>query len=117
MRVHMSPAAAAFISGHGGQLWVWAARPRMCCSATAWMRAATTAPDGVAGFEIIAVPGTEPPGSAQAGSGLPGTGQPVLRVHVRRAAGQLPDVLEIDITGRHSPRVAAYWDGCLMAMV
>jgi len=50
-------------------------------------------------------------------SGLPGTGQPVLRVHVRRAAGQLPDVLEIDITGRRSPRVAAYWDGCLMAMV
>jgi hypothetical protein len=102
MRVCISPAAAAFVGGHGGQLWVWAARPRLCCSATAWMRAATAAPDGLSGFETVDVPGT---------------GQPGLRVHVRPAAGQLPDVLEIDITGRRSPRVAAYWDGCLMAMV
>jgi hypothetical protein len=103
MRVCISTAAAAFVGGHGGQLWVWAARPQLCCSATAWMRAATIAPDGLSGFETVDVSGT----------GLPCA----VRVHVRRAAGQLPDVLEIDITGRRSPRVAAYWDGCLMAMV
>ena len=29
----------------------------------------------------------------------------------------LPDVLEIGLRGRRRPRVEAYWDGCLMAMV
>ena len=27
-----------------------------------------------------------------------------------------PEVLEIAIEGRRRPKVAAYWDGCLMAM-
>jgi hypothetical protein len=35
---------------------------------------------------------------------------------MRLAGGQRPDVLEIAIEGKRRPKVAAYWDGCLMAM-
>jgi len=35
-----------------------------------------------------------------------------------RGAGRLrPDVLEIGLRGRCRPKLAAYWDGCPMAMV
>jgi hypothetical protein len=40
-----------------------------------------------------------------------------VRVWFRGVGGQLPDVLEIGMRGRRHPRVEAYWDGCLMAMV
>jgi hypothetical protein len=97
VRIQVSPEAAAFIGANGGQLWVWAARPRMCCSGSpAWMHAATAEPDGVHGFTSAEVRG--------------------LRLHFRPVAGQQPDVLEVDMTGGRHPKVAAYWDGCLMAM-
>ncbi len=105
MRIQISSLAAALVAAQGGELWVWAARPRLCCSATAWMKAATVRPEGISGFEVTGVPWPAD------------TDQPGLRVHIRPAGGQLPDVLEIDITGRRSPHVAAYWDGCIMAMV
>jgi hypothetical protein len=101
VRVQISPGAAEFVAANGGQLWVWAARPRLCCSGSpAWMRAALTAPDGVTGFVTV-----DP---ADAGG---------VRIRYRPTAGQRPDVLEIGLTGGRRPRVAAYWDGCLMAMV
>jgi hypothetical protein len=101
MRVQVSGEAADFVAANGGQLWVWAARPRMCCSgAPAWMHAATTPPDGLAGFTQISV------------AALP----PGLTVYFRAVGGLRPDVLEIAIQSRRHPKVAAYWDGCVMAM-
>ncbi len=96
--IDISSDAAAFVREHGGRLWIWAARPRMCCSgAPAWMHAATEAPDGLYGFSPAL------------------TGE--VQVLFRGVGGLLPDVLEIGLHGRRRPRVAAYWDGCLMAMV
>ena len=40
-----------------------------------------------------------------------------VQVWFRGVGGQRPDVLEIGVRGRRRPKVAAYWDGCLMAMV
>jgi hypothetical protein len=54
VRVDVSPEAAEFVRERGGQVWVWAARPRMCClGAPAYMYAATTAPEGVSGFSSL----------------------------------------------------------------
>ena len=102
VQVSMSTEAAALISADGGKLWVWAAYPRMCCAgAPAWMHAATTPPAGLAGFTAVGAE-TLPAG---------------VTMYFRATAGQCPDVLEIAIEGRRRPKVAAYWDGCLMAMV
>jgi hypothetical protein len=101
MRVQVSSEAAELVATNGGQLWVWAARPRMCCyGAPAWMHAATTPPAGLSDFAPV-------PAAA-----LP----PGLTVYFRALGGMRPDVLEIAIEGRRRPKVAAYWDGCLMAM-
>jgi len=97
MRVQASPDAAEFVRAHGGTLWVWAARPRICCSGTAYMRAATAAPPGRSGFTLLPADGLELWFRAPAG-------------------GLLPDVLEIGLKGRRHPRVEAYWDGCLFAL-
>jgi hypothetical protein len=99
--VDISAAAAAAIAADGGRLWVWAARPRMCCAGSpAWMHAATAPPVGLSGFAPV------PGGIAPAG----------VQVYFRPAGGLRPDVLEIALTGRRRPKVTAYWDGCLMAM-
>jgi hypothetical protein len=101
VRVEISSDAADFIGANGGELWVWAARPRMCCGGTpALMRAATAPPAGVIAFMTVPVPQASVP----------------LTLHFRPTAGMQPDVLEIALTGRRHPRVAAYWDGCVMAM-
>jgi len=98
VRVTVSSDAAEFVRARGGRLWVWAAHPRMCCSgAPAWMHAATEPPPGLAGFSQVA-------------------GDDVL-VWFRDVGGLRPDVLEIGLRGTRRPRVEAYWDGCLMAMV
>jgi hypothetical protein len=100
VRVDISAAAADYIASHGGHVWVWAAHPRLCCAgAPAWMHAAVTAPDGLSGFRQL---------SSEAPRGL--------TVHFRTVAGQQPDVLELDMEGRRRTKVAAYWDGCVMAM-
>ena len=97
VRVEVSPEAADFIRAHGGRLWVWAARPRMCCQGTpAYMYAATGPPPGVSGF-----------------SPAPAAGLDIL---FRAPAGRVPDVLEIGLHGRRRPRVEAYWDGRLIAL-
>lgn len=96
----MSAAAADFIACHGSQVWVWASYPRLCCAGSpAWMHAAVAVPDGLTGFSQL---------SADA---VPG-----LTIYFRAVAGQQPDVLELGMEGRRRPKVAAYWDGCLMAM-
>jgi len=96
--VEISADAADFVSGRGGALWVWAAHARMCCSgAPAWMRAATAPPRGLSGFSPVAADG--------------------LQVWFRGVGSRMPDVLEIGLRGTRRPRVEAYWDGCLMAMV
>lgn len=98
MRVDISPGATGYVAGHGGRLWVWAARPRLCCSgAPAWMHASTGQPADTAGFCAV---------YSAAG----------VIVYFRPLAGLRPDVLEIAISGRRHPKVAGYWDGCLMAM-
>jgi hypothetical protein len=99
--VEISDEAAGFVAANGGRLWVWAARPRVCCSGSpAWMRAATAPPQGLAGFTEV------PPAPALAG----------LVVYFRGVGGLRPDVLQIEMHGKRRPGVAAYWDGCLMAM-
>jgi hypothetical protein len=98
MRVEISDAAAQFVAEGGGRLWVWAAYPRVCCSGTpAWMHAATEPPSGLTGFSPVTAAG--------------------VQILFRGVGGRLPDVLEIGLRGRHRPRIEAYWDGCLMAMV
>ena len=100
VRVDVSAAAADYIASHGGQVWVWAAYAQMCCAGSpAWMHAAMAPPDGVTGFRQ-----------------LPADAAPGLRIYFRPLGGQQPDVLELGIKGRRRPKVAAYWDGCLMAM-
>ena len=100
MLVKVSADAADFASSRGGKLWVWAAHPRICCSGSpAWMHAATEPPTGLSGFSEVA--------AADGG----------VRIWFRGAGERLPDVLEIGLRGRRRPRVEAYWDGCLMAMV
>lgn len=83
------------------------------------MHAATAEPDRISGFtsataEPDCLAGCTAADSQDFGqaAGLAG-----LRVYFRPMAAQRPDVLEIGLTGRRRPRVAAYWDGCLMAMV
>jgi hypothetical protein len=99
MRADVSAEAADFVRGHGGRLWVWAARPAVCCAGTpAYLQAATEPPPGLSGF--CAVP------SAEAG----------VQIWFRAPAGRFPDVLEIGMRGRRRPGVAAYWDGCLFAL-
>ena len=99
MRVEVSPEAALLLRELGGRLWVWAARPRMCCWGTpAYMQAATERPQGLSGFRLVLQ-----------------TGQDGVEVWFRAPGGRVPDVLEIGLRGRRRPRVEAYWDGCQIA--
>jgi hypothetical protein len=93
MRVDVSADAAEFVRAQGGQLWVWAARPRMCCGGSpAYLHAATAAPSELRGFRQVRSTG--------------------LDLWFRAPAGRLPDFLEIGVRGKRHPRVEAYWDGC-----
>jgi hypothetical protein len=93
MRVDVSADAAEFVREQGGQLWVWAARPRMCCGGSpAYLHAATAPPSGLRGFSQVRSAG--------------------LDLWFRAPAGRRPDFLEIGLRGRRRPRVEAYWDGC-----
>jgi hypothetical protein len=98
MLVKISTDAVGLVLASGGRLWVWAAHPRMCCSgAPAWMHAATEPPPGLSGFSRVPAEGVE--------------------IWFRGVGDHRPDVLEIGLRGTRRPRVEAYWDGCLMAMV
>jgi hypothetical protein len=103
VQVQISPEAAVIVRANGGDLWIWAARSRMCCGgAPAWMHAAFSQPDGPTGFTPVET----------ADRSLAG-----IRILFRPLGGGLsPDVLEIGLHGRRRPKVQAYWDGCLMAM-
>jgi hypothetical protein len=98
VRVQISQEAAQFARANGGQVWVWADR-QACCGALAWMHAATKPPKSLSGFVMLDASGTES-----------------LDVYFRAVGGQWPEVLEIGLEGRRRPKIAAYWDGCLMAM-
>jgi hypothetical protein len=97
VRVSVSAEAAEFVRGRGGQLWVWVARPRVCCGGTpAFMHTAMTPPPGLPGFTLVRAAG--------------------LDLWFRAPAGRLPEVMEIGLRGRRRPRVEAYWDGCRYAL-
>jgi hypothetical protein len=97
MRVEVSPEAAKMIRESGGRLWVWAARPRVCCCGTpAYVHAAAERPPGLSGFSLVSQAGAE--------------------IWFRVPAGRVPDVLEVGLRGRRRPRVEAYWDGCRIAL-
>jgi hypothetical protein len=97
VQVDLSPQAEAFISAHGGRLWVWAAAPRMCCAgAPSYMHAALQPPAGLLGFRRIPAAG--------------------LELWFRGPASASPEVLEIGMRGKRHPKVEAYWDGCLFAL-
>ncbi len=97
MRVEASGEAVDFVCARGGRLWVWAARPRVCCQGTpAYMHAATQAPSGLSGFSHVHAAGID--------------------VFFRAPAGRSPEVLEIGLRGRRRPRVEAYWDGLRIAV-
>jgi hypothetical protein len=96
VRVDVSAEAGEFVRAQGGRLWIWAARPRVCCWGTpAYMHAATSPPPGLSGFRPVRSAG--------------------LEVWFRAPAGRRPDILEIGLRGRRRPRVEAYWDGCRFA--
>jgi hypothetical protein len=97
MQVETSREAADFVRARGGKLWVWAARPRLCCQgAGADMYAATQEPSGLSGFIRVQASGID--------------------VFFRPRAGRSPEVLEIGLRGRRRPRVEAYWDGLRVAL-
>jgi len=97
VRVEVSPEAAEFVRGQGGRLWVWAARPRVCCWGTpAYLFTATEAPSDLDGFRPAGVGG--------------------LEVWYRIRGDRRPDVLEIELRGKRRPHVEAYWDGCVYAL-
>ena len=97
MQVELSLEAAALVRQRGGRLWVWAARPRLCCWGTpAYMHAATERPPDLSGFRPV--PHDE------------------VELWFRAPGGRVPDVLEIGVHGRRRPRVEAYWDGCRIAL-
>jgi hypothetical protein len=97
MRVEVSPEAAGLIRQRGGRLWVWAARPAMCCGGTpAYMHAATEQPSSLSGFTLVS--------------------RQEVAIWFRAPAGRLPELLEIGVRGRRRPRVEAYWDGCLIML-
>jgi hypothetical protein len=97
VRVEVSTQAGEFVRCQGGQLWVWVARPRVCCGGTpAFMHAAAVPPPGLSGFGLVRSAG--------------------LDIWFRAPAGRLPDVLEIGLRGRRRPQVCAYWDGCSFAL-
>jgi len=97
MRVEVSPEAAKMVRESGGQLWVWAAQPRVCCLGTpAYMHAATERPPGLSGFSPVSQAGVE--------------------IWFRALADRVPDVLKVGLRGRRRPRVEAYWDGCRFAL-
>ena len=95
----MSNDAVGFVHGRGGELWVWAAHARMCCSGSPGVDARRNRAAGRP-VRVRQVP-------ADGG----------VRVWFRGVGDLLPDVLEIGLRGSRRPRVEAYWDGCLMAMV
>jgi hypothetical protein len=98
VEVAVSSDAADFVQQRGGRLWVWAAYGRVCCAGSPpWMHASTEPPPGLSGFSPVPADG--------------------VQVWFRGVGGRWPDVLEIGLRGRRRPKVAAYWDGCLMAMV
>ena len=100
VQVRISSDATELVQRRGGRLWVWAAYGKLCCAGSpAWMHAATEPPPDVSGFRPVA------------------GGDDGVQVWFRGVGGQWPDVLEIGLRGRRRPKVAAYWDGCLMAMV
>jgi hypothetical protein len=97
VRVEVSPEAEEFVRGQGGQVWVWAARPRLCCGGTpTYMYAATKPPSDPSEFRPLYAAG--------------------LEVWYRIPGGRRPEVLEIGMHGRRRPRVEAYWDGCIYAL-
>jgi hypothetical protein len=97
VRVEVSPEAEEFVRGRGGQVWVWSARPRMCCWGTpAYMYAATEPPSDPSGFRPVQAAG--------------------LDVWCRIPGGRRPEVLEIGLRGKRRPHVEAYWDGCIYAL-
>jgi hypothetical protein len=97
VQVELSPAAVGMVRERGGRLWVWAARPLMCCWGTpAYMHASTEQPPGLSGFAL-----------ARNGD---------VEIWFRAPAGRTPDVLEIGVHGKRRPQVEAYWDGCRFAL-
>src|SRR5260370_7521674 len=96
MRVDVSPEAAGLVRERGGRLWVWAARPRVCCWGTpAYMHAATERPPGLSGFSLVS--------------------QADVEIWFRAPPGRVPYVLEIGLRGRRPPRVAPSSHGFLIA--
>src|SRR5262249_17353898 len=78
MRVEVSPEAARLVRQLGGRLWVWAARPRLCCGGTpAYLYAGAERPSGLSGFRLV-----------------PQTGQDAVEVWFRAPAGRVPDLLK-----------------------
>jgi len=97
MRVEVSPEAEEFVRGEGGQVWVWAAHPRLCClGVPAYMYAATKPPPDPSAFSLLYAAG--------------------LEIWCRIPGDRRPDVLEIGMRGKRRPRVEAYWDGCIYAL-
>ena len=78
-------------------MWVWAAAPAHVLLGRACLDARGHSAAGLSGFSAVA--GDD------------------VQVWFRGVGGLRPDVLELGLRAGRRPRVEAYWDGCLMAMV
>jgi hypothetical protein len=91
MRISADPAAVAFISEHGGMVFVRPYRAVLCGPITD-LEATTEPPRGALDYQRVE------------------TERFLLFLHpsIRRR----PEELVVAVRGRHRPRVRVYWDGC-----
>jgi len=95
MRVIADPRVSAFVSDHGGRLFVRTDRRRCCSGGMTYLAAALEPEAARSHYRRIEVDGFE-----------------LWFAHGRTRS---PDELHLEIRGRRHPHVEAYWNGCLFA--
>ncbi len=91
MRVVSTPEAASFIQGNGGQLFVWTTVHRSFRLTLTLLEASTDPPEDALSFRPV------------------DAGDFLLFLHP--ALRTLPELLQIELHGKHHPHIEAYWEG------
>jgi len=107
VRVDVSAEAGEFVRGRGGRLWVWAARPRVCCwGPPAYVHAATVPPTGLSGFSPAHADGPEVWFRAPAGADARHPGNRGARAAPSPGRGLLGRLLVRPVIGPCDPRLS-----------